>query len=235
MKLLLLSNSTNYKDHFLAHAENEIANFIGNERKSILFIPYAAVNFSWDTYFDEVSDFFSYLGYETSSLHEASNPGYAIARAEVIVVGGGNTWNLLATLQEKKLMQAIRTKIMLDTPYIGWSAGANLACPTIKTTNDMPIVEVENMTGLNLIPFQINPHYTDKKIENFAGETRSQRIAEFTEKNQDVYVVGLPEGMMLKRKNQTLKLIGDKSMTIFKYGLKNYQLDSNNTCNFLLT
>jgi dipeptidase E len=150
------------------------------------------------------------------------------------VVGGGNTWKLLKMLQDKNLIEIIRQKILQGTPYIGWSAGSNLACPTIRTTNDMPVVEPASFAAFNLIPFQINPHYLDANPSGHAGETREQRIEEFIEVNQEIYVAGLREGTMLLLEESKLSLSGPRKVRIFKKGQSPMELGSENDLSFLL-
>jgi len=118
------------------------------------------------------------------------------------------------------LLDPIRVKVHSGTPFMGWSAGSNMACPSIMTTNDMPITELLSFTALDLIPFQINPHYTEATIPNHGGESRNMRIAEFLEVNRDIKVVGLPEGMIIKLEGNTYSLVGEKGAKIFKYGME---------------
>jgi dipeptidase E len=151
------------------------------------------------------------------SLHEASDPRKAVAQAEAVMVGGGNTWHLLREVQRLGLLAAVRERVEAGMPYVGWSAGANLACPTIRTTNDMPIVEVEGFGALGLVPFQINPHYTDAALPNHGGETRPDRIAEFLMVNPSVPVVGLPEGTWLRVTAQSSELAGGEAV-LFRHG-----------------
>ena len=176
MKLLLISNSTNAGEEYLDYPKYQIKEFLGKQKVTALFIPYAAVTFSFDDYEKKVNSRFAEVGHTVKSVHHFSDPLDAIARAEAIVVGGGNTWQLIAMMQEKGMIDAIAKRIQEGVPYIGWSAGSNVACPTIRTTNDMPITEPESFTAFNLIPFQINPHYLDANPEGHAGETREARI-----------------------------------------------------------
>jgi dipeptidase E len=131
-------------------------------------------------------------------------------------------------------MEVIRRKVEAGMPYIGWSAGSNVACPTLKTTNDMPIVDTRGFTTLNLIPFQINPHYLDVHPEGFGGETREDRINEFIEINPDVFVLGLRESCLLERDNNRLKLIGSKTARLFKKGRTPEELSAKDDLSFLL-
>jgi len=234
MRLLLLSNSTNVGEDYLEYPLTQIKAFLGNKSANCLFIPYAAVTFSFDEYEDKVKKKFNEIGHEVVSIHTLSSPIKAVESAEVIVIGGGNTFHLLKMLQQTNIIEAIKSRVANGIPYIGWSAGANIACPTICTTNDMPIVETSGFKGLNLIPFQINPHYNDVVLPGHAGETRDQRIAEFLAANPLITVVGLREGTMLKYEQNTLALIGDKATKIFNYNKLPYDLGKESSFNFLL-
>ena len=216
MRLLLISNSTNAGDAYLQHPLEQIKSFLGNDRINALFIPYAGVTISFDDYTSRVRERFREIGHDITSIHEAQDPVQAVQSARAIVVGGGNTFHLAKMMQEQDLLPPIRDKVLAGTPYLGWSAGSNMACPTIRTTNDMPIVEPEGFQALNLVPFQINPHYLDANPEGHAGETREMRIEEFTEANPGIFVVGLREGTMFLLENQTLQLLGPRPARIFK-------------------
>ena len=218
MKLLLISNSTNAGENYLQHPIGQISRFLKPLANRVLFLPYAAVTFSYDDYEKKVREKFSGQGIEVESIHHYGSPVEAIESASAIVVGGGNTWQLTRQLHNYNLIDAIREKVLTGTPFIGWSAGANVACPTIRTTNDMPVVDPVGLYACNLIPFQINPHYLDAHPEGHAGETREQRIEEFIELNPDVYVVGLREGTMLEINNRKIDLIGPRPARIFRKG-----------------
>ena len=178
MKLLLISNSTNAGEEYLDYPKYNIKKFLGDKPVKALFIPYAAVTFSFDDYEAKVANRFKELGHDVVSIHRFSDPVKAVEEAEAIVVGGGNTWQLLKMTQDNGLIEPIRKKVLGGTPYIGWSAGSNMACPTLRTTNDMPIIEPDTFNALKLISFQINPHYLDANPDGHAGETREQRIEE---------------------------------------------------------
>lgn len=218
MKLLLISNSTNAGESYLSHPKEQIGKFLSAGIDEILFIPYAAVTFSYDDYEKKVSERFSELGIRVDSIHHYGSPVQAVEAAHAIVIGGGNTWQLTRCLHQFNLIDSIREKVLTGTPFIGWSAGANVACPTIRTTNDMPIVDPVGLYACNFIPFQINPHYLDQHPDGHAGETREQRIQEFIEINPDLYVVGLREGTMLEINNNRIELIGPKPARIFRKG-----------------
>ena len=218
MRLLLLSNSRNFGGEFLAHAEGAIKAFLGRDIETVLFVPYAAVRVSYDEYTATVGQRFGELGYRVRSVHAERDGLAAVARAQAIVVGGGNTFRLLERLHDAGLMEAIRSRARGGAPYLGWSAGTVVAGLTIKTTNDMPIVQPPSFEALGLVPFQINPHYTDARIPNHAGETRAERLLEFATVNPDVPVVGLREGSALRVEDGTLALLGEQPATVFASG-----------------
>lgn len=233
-RLLLLSNSTNIGEAYLFHARQDIQNFLGVSVKRIVFIPFASVISTYDQYTQRVEQVFQDIGYAVDAVHLSANPHELINNAEALIVGGGNTFHLLHWLHKTQLMEIIRHKVNDGTPYIGWSAGSNVACPTIKTTNDMPIIEPSSFQGLNLVPFQINPHYTNAVLPNHNGETREQRLKEFLALNPDIYVVGLPEGTMLRIEDSSIRLIGNKTIHLFKYGEEKKECDINDNLDFLL-
>lgn len=234
MKLLLFSNSTNSGEQYLAYTIPYISEFIGNKRLKAVFIPFAGVTISWDDYYKMVADKLVKVGIDLKSLHTTENPVEAVEEAELIIAGGGNTFQLLKIVQEKKLLNTIRNKVVNNTPFIGWSAGSNLACPTICTTNDMPIVEPESFKALNLIPFQINPHYTDATLEHHAGETREMRINEFLAVNPEIVVAGLREGTHFEIDNKQIQLKGNNPCRIFRFGKIPVELSENDDLSFLM-
>ncbi len=234
MKLLLISNSTMPGEEYLGYPKHQIKNFLGHAPVKALFIPYAAVTFSFDEYEQKVNERFIEIGHSVVGIHHFNNPAQAVEEAEAIVVGGGNTWQLVRMLHDQGLMTAIRNKIQNGTPYIGWSAGSNVACPTLRTTNDMPIIDPTSFNTTGLVPFQINPHYLDANPDGHAGETREQRIQEFIEINPETYVVGLREGTMLKLESNNLELIGELTARIFKKGMEPKELKAGDDFNFLL-
>lgn len=234
MRLLLISNSTMAGEPYLNYPKQNIKDFLGEGIKKTLFIPYAGVTFSFDDYAKKVQERFDEIGYIVDPVHRHADPVKAVEEAEAIVVGGGNTFHLVKMMQEQGLIEAIRKKVLSGTPYVGWSAGSNVACPTIRTTNDMPIVEPESFNVCNLIKFQINPHYLDANPDGHAGETREQRIEEFIEANKDITVAGLREGCMFVVENNSIKVIGKKPVRIFKYGQKAYEVEPDGDFSFLL-
>lgn len=225
-RLLLLSNSTNAGEAYLGWPRLYISDFLrGTGIKDILFIPYAGVNLmpgsieaSFDAYEKKVQEVFQQLGYGIYSIHREQDPVRAVSLATAIAVGGGNTFHLVYMLHKLGLMEPIRQKALAGMHFMGWSAGANVACPTLRTTNDMPIVQPASFETLNLVPFQINPHYLDANPEGHGGETRQQRIEEFLAINRDVTVIGLREATLIQVEGEHYELKGSRPMRIFKYG-----------------
>jgi dipeptidase E len=234
MRLLLISNSTMPGEAYLDYPKHEIKKFLGVNRINALFIPYAAVTFSFDRYVEKVNEKFDEIGHHVVGIHTFTNPVMAIHQAEAIIVGGGNTWQLVKMMHENHLLAAIRESVFNGIPYIGWSAGANVACPTLRTTNDMPIVDPQGFETIHLVPFQINPHYLDSNPNGHAGETREERILEFLEINPEMTVVGLREGTMLLREEGQLSLIGNRNARIFQKGSPPVELSSHEDFSFLL-
>lgn len=174
------------------------------QAKKLLFIPYAMIRGNYDDRVTALQDILGPMGCEVTGIHQADDPVKAIEEADGIVVSGGNTWVLNKMLHDLALVRPIRQAVLNHNKlYIGWSAGTNIATPTIRTTNDMPIVSAAILPSLNLVPFQINPHYIEANISGHMGETRDERIEEFLAINQHEIVVGIPEGTMLQ-------VIGDK-------------------------
>jgi len=225
MRLLLISNSTNAGEAYLDYPKKNIRDFLGDEALRCLFIPYAGVTISFDDYEARVRERFAEIGHEVGSIHHASDPLEAVKNAEAIVVGGGNTFQLIKMIHEFGLIDAVREKVLGGTPFVGWSAGSNVCCPTIRTTNDMPILEPESFKAFNLIPFQINPHYTDLNPPGHAGETREDRIMEYLAANPGDTVLGLREGCMFVVEDNQMSLIGDKSVRLFRFQQTPVELD----------
>ncbi|MBQ2417186.1 MAG: dipeptidase PepE [Alistipes sp.] len=233
MKLLLISNSTNAGEEYLKYPIARIAEHLEGVSE-VIFVPYAAVTFSYAEYERKVQNRFNEIGIKVRSIHREKNPLKAIREAQAICVGGGNTFALTKKMQQQGLLPAILRKLKAGTPYVGWSAGSNVCCPTICTTNDMPIVEPESFKAIGAVKFQINPHYLDANPEGHAGETREQRIEEYIEANPRRYVVGLREGCMLRLLDGKLELIGSRPMRIFKRGQAAYEVMSGDDLSFLL-
>ncbi len=235
MQLLLLSNSTNQGEEYLGWPREILRNFIKkNQIKSCLFVPYAGVTVTWDDYTNRVNEVFSQLDCTVQSVHLMPDLVAAVAQSECIVVGGGNTFRLVQMMHQTGIMAAVREKVLGGTPFIGWSAGSNIACPTLCTTNDMPIVQPLIFDTLNLVPFQINPHYLDANPEGHGGETREQRINEFQVLNPEVVVVGLREASALFLDGVRLNLLGNRSMRLFSAGKNPVELPAGSEIDFLL-
>jgi dipeptidase E len=212
-ELLLLSNSTAPGMRFLEHASEAIRAVLG-DRGSLLFVPYASSD--PDAYTSVMRQALAPAGLEVTGLHQASDLTAAVADAEAVFVGGGNSFRLLRTLTTLGLLAALRLAAQAGVPYLAASAAANLACPTIRTTNDMPIVEPGSLAALGLIPFQLNPHYLDPDPRSpHQGETRPARIEEFLEEN-DVPVLGLREGAWLQASGTRAHLSGRNSGRLFR-------------------
>ena len=233
MNLLLISNSTNAGEEYLKYPIAEIAKTLKGVSE-VVFIPYAAVTFSYDEYEAKVQARFNEIGIKVKSIHHALNKRNFLRNAEAVVIGGGNTFALLKRMQEEDLLDVIHRRVKGGMPYVGWSAGSNVTCPTICTTNDMPIVQPESFRAIGLVSFQINPHYLDANPAGHAGETREQRILEYLEANRSRYVVGLREGCMLRIDDNGIELIGSRPMRIFKKGQPTYEVNPGDDISFLI-
>jgi len=215
MRLLLISNSTLYGSGYLDHAAGEIVDFLGALHR-VLFIPFALAN--RDAYAAQARARFATMGYDLNSLHDATDKLQAVSDAEAIFIGGGNTFRLLKALYDLDLIKPIRERVAAGMPYIGSSAGSNVAAPTIRTTNDMPIVEPPSFAALGLVNFQINPHFLDADPgSRHMGETREERLLQFLEENETP-VIGLREGAMIRVERGSAVLKGSSGARIFRRG-----------------
>ncbi len=214
-KLLLVSSSRVHGTGFLEHCRQAIGRHFQGV-KTVLFVPFALANH--DAYEQVVSQPFDALNIQIRSIHHESDPVAAIGSAEGLFIGGGNSFRLLKALYDRHLIEPIRRRALEAMPYMGSSAGTNMACPTIRTTNDMPIVEPPSLDALNLVPFQINPHYLDADPNStHQGETRAQRLTEFHEEN-DLPVAALREGSWLEISGNEIELRGNRGMVLFQRG-----------------
>lgn len=214
-RVLLISNSTLYGSGYLDHAEAEIRHFLGAIRK-VLFIPFAL--YDRDAYASTARERFRKMGYGLDSIHIATDAQQAVNDAEAIFVGGGNTFRLLKALYDADVLQLIQRRVSGGVPYIGSSAGSNIAGPTIKTTKDMPIVQPPSFDALGLVPFQISPHFLDPDpTSKHMGETQEERILQFLEEN-DTPVAGLREGAMVRAENGSHTLKGLSGARMFRKG-----------------
>lgn len=233
-RLLLLSNSTNPGESYLGWPKSHIKDFLGTTVKNVLFIPYAGVTISYDDYSTSVANQFNSLEYQVDSIHKIDTKNEFIQDYDAIVIGGGNTFQLTSLLQNNNLMGPIKQAVENGIPFIGWSAGSNITCPTIMTTNDMPIIEPQSFDALDLIPFQINPHYTEATIPNHGGESRNMRIKEFLSVNQDRNVVGIPEGSLLRLEGPQLFFIGKGTCKVFSHGKSDLSYKDGDDLSWLL-
>lgn len=233
-RLLLLSNSTTPGEPWLGWPEPHIRDFLGPGPRTLFFVPFAGVRLEWDEYAGMARKRFSELGYSLVAAHEPASPLEAALKADGLVVGGGNTFHLLHHLKLTGLLQLFQERVAAGVPYIGWSAGTNVACPTIMTTNDMPVVQPADMSAMGLVPFQINPHYTEEKLPNHGGETRLDRLMEFIAVNRQVTVLGLPEGTGLRVEGESLTLLGERAAKVFHFGMEPTEVASGETLSELL-
>ncbi len=213
---LFLLSSSKYRDTgYLSNALPILGEFLGAELNQILFIPFANAAKQYDLYEAKVAEALDGIGVAVQSIHHASDMVAAIHSASVIAIGGGNTFALLSRLKETRLIDPIRQAVGNGTAYIGWSAGANVACPTISTTNDMPICQPAGLDALGLISFQLNAHYIEGQIDGHNGESREQRLAEYLAIYPNERVVALPEGTAIFQKDAQPVLRGEADGILF--------------------
>ena len=230
-RVLLISNSTLYGGGYLDHAETEIRDFLGGVGR-VLFVPYAL--YDRKSYANQARERFRAMGYGLDSVHESDDPAQAVQSAEAIFIGGGNTFRLLKSLYDFDLLASIRARVSGGMPYVGSSAGSNVACPTIKTTKDMPIVQPPSFSALGLVPFQISPHYLDPDPNStHMGETQEERIIQFLEENA-APVVGLREGAMIRVERGEFLLKGVSGARVFCRGREPVETRPGATLNHLV-
>lgn len=231
-RLLLLSTSKLYGSEYLDHAEAAIRDLLGSIRH-VLFVPFAIAD--CDGYAAKTRERFGDMGYGLDALHQAVDMRQAVNNAEAIFIGGGNTFRLLKKLYDFELLPIVRARVESGMPYMGASAGSNVAGPTIRTTNDMPIVEPPSFNALGLVPFQINPHYLDPDPSStHMGETREERLLQFLEENETT-VVGLREGAMLRIEAGITTLKGSSGARIFSKGQAPFEVSPGADLTQLLT
>lgn len=231
-RLLLISNSTLYGSGYLDHAEGAISDFLGKVKR-VLFVPFALYDRA--AYARTARERFKAMGYDLDSVHEVSDMRQAINDAEALFIGGGNTFRLLKALYDFDLLLPIRRRVAEGMPYIGSSAGSIVACPTIRTTNDMPIVQPPSFDSLGLVSFQINAHYLDPDPDStHMGETREERIIQFLEENSTP-VVGLREGAILRVEESSIELKGVSGARVFRKEYEPVEIEPGAKLNHLVS
>ena len=230
-RILLISSSNVHGTGYLDHAEPEIRDFLGPVRR-VLFFPWPLKDL--DGYAAKVRERLGRMGFAVDSAHESDDPVRAVEDAEAVFVGGGNTFRLLKTMYEKDLLVPLRRRAGEGMPYVGSSAGSNVAGETIRSTNDMPVVEPPSLSALGIVPFCMNPHYLDPDpASTHMGETREERIAQFHEEN-DQPVVGLREGAILRIEGNEVSLRGIARMRLFRRGQPPAEFEPGARLDFLL-
>ncbi|MFN7988203.1 MAG: dipeptidase PepE [Thermoanaerobaculia bacterium] len=220
-RLLLVSSSTIHGHGYLDHVADALAAFL-SPVKTVTFVPYALAD--RDGYAAKVRERFALLGKEVLSVHQAPDPRAAVRGAEAVFVGGGNTFRLLKWLQDEGLLGPIRDRAAEGMPYVGSSAGTNVAAPSIRTTNDMPIVPTANFLALGLVPYQINPHYLDPDpASTHKGETREERLLQYLEESP-VPVVGIRESAWIRVADGVSRLEGERGARVFKRGSAPFEI-----------
>lgn len=227
MELLLLSNGKlSGESELLGYAKERIQAVLKSRAiTSAVLVPYALIRSDYD---ERATALSQALGIEVTSIHHADNPADAIASAQCILISGGNTWLLNQLLHENSLIVPIQRAVReRNVPYIGWSAGCNVATPSIRTTNDMPVRNSVVLPSLGLFPVQINPHYIDAHVSGHMGETRDERIAEFCAVNPSESVIALREGSLLQVSGNDLSYFSAKEQgfKVFRHGqdIEEYQ------------
>lgn len=227
MELLLLSNGKlSGESELLGYAKERIQAVLKSRAiTSAVLVPYALIRSDYD---ERATALSQALGIEVTSIHHADNPADAIASAQCILISGGNTWMLNQLLHENSLIVPIQRAVReRNVPYIGWSAGCNVATPSIRTTNDMPVRNSVVLPSLGLFPVQINPHYIDAHVSGHMGETRDERIAEFCAVNPSESVIALREGSLLQVSGNDLSYFSakDQGFKVFRHGqdIEEYQ------------
>ncbi len=226
--ICLASTSTVHGKPYLSYLLPEMAQLFSGVTE-IVFIPYAQPGgLSYDGYTTKAQEGFASLNIDVKGVHEFDDPVEAIQNAKGIFVGGGNTFLLVDTLYQNKLMEVLRDVVIKGTPYLGTSAGSNIAGPSMKNTNDMPIVYPPSFDTMELIPFNINAHYLDPiEGSTHMGETRETRIKEFhAHPSNEVPVLGVREGSFIRVKADTITLGGDLHARLFRPNQEAIELES---------
>lgn len=231
--MLLLSSSRSATTGFLEACEDELKDTLQGVKRA-LFIPYAVVGDEVVARLGMVDERFKELGIELDNVLEAFDPAEAIENAEAVLVSGGNTHVLLKSLYDNGVIDVLRRRVRNGMPYVGWSAGSNIAGKTICTTNDMPIVHAPGFRALGGVPFQLNPHFTDAMPPDLRGETREDRLREYLDVNRSEQVLGLPEGDALRVRDGSMCLCGPHDAWLFRYGEPRMRMAAGRDLSFLL-
>lgn len=221
---ILASTSTLHGQNYLEYLLPEVFALFRN-CKEIIFIPFARPGgITHSDYTVNVQKAIDSLPIKVKGLHEFDDPVKTIRESEGIFTGGGNTFLLVEKLYRTKVMEVLKKQIRSGTPYLGTSAGTNIAGLTMQTTNDMPIIYPPCFQTLGVVPFNINPHYLDPDINStHKGETRETRIKEFHTLNTQP-VVGLREGSWLELSAGEIVLKGTLSARIFQADKVPYEM-----------
>ncbi|MEN9981753.1 MAG: hypothetical protein RL542_1540 [Bacteroidota bacterium] len=231
--ILLASTSTVYGSGFLDYLLPELQHHF-KDCKTLLFIPYArSGGMTHEEYTAKVALAFAKINIAVKGINEFDNPAEAVQNAEAIFTGGGNTFVLVSQLYKNQVMGVLSEKLKNGTPYLGTSAGSNIAGLTIQTTNDMPIVYPPSFQTLGMIPFNLNPHFIDSEgPDNHMGETREDRIKEFHVFNS-IPVLGLREGSWLDIKGNSIVLKGNLKARLFRQNQQPEELESGTDLRFV--
>ena len=231
-RLLLISTSRIHGQPYMAYCQETVQAFWGQTRE-ILFVPFAAQDQA--AYSQKVRAHLEPMGFNVTGLEDCDDKAAAIASAAGVFVGGGNTFLLTKTMYEHNLIEPLRKRVLAgEMLYMGSSAGSNLACPTMMTTNDMPIVQPPSFEALNLVPFQINAHYYDPDPNStHMGETRAERLQEYHQWN-DRPVLGLREGAMVQIEGDKAALLGQFGAKLFQANQEPQELEIGADLSFLL-
>ncbi len=223
---ILASTSTLHNQEYLEYLIPHLPELYNNIDE-ILFIPYARPGgISHEEYTAKAAEAFSKADIKVKGINEFKDPVEAVKEAKGIFTGGGNTFLLVSELYRNKVMNVIKEVVKNGTPYMGTSAGTNIAGLSMQTTNDMPIVYPPSFQTLGLVPFNINPHYLDPDPNSeHKGETRETRIKEFHGINSQP-VIGLREGSWLELKDNKVTLKGKLQARLFKKDKLPFEIDT---------
>ncbi|MDX1454784.1 MAG: dipeptidase PepE [Gammaproteobacteria bacterium] len=231
--LLLLSSSRSATTGFLEACDAEIRETLGTIKRAV-FIGYAVVGDESHARLHMVDQRLAEFGVSLEHITVSADPVAAIESAEAVLVSGGNTYCLLDGLYRNAVLDPLRRRIAEGMPYIGWSAGSNVAGATICTTNDMPIIQPPSFRAIGAVPFQLNPHFTDAMPPGHRGETREDRLREYLALHRDGRVVGIAEGGALRVQGDSMRLCGEHDGWLFRHGEPRIRLAAGKDISYLL-